>query len=158
MILRGRPRPVRRRLPAPLVAFLCDEENSPGRPILELRPESVTLDGRVEGTGVVIVPVEEYAAAQPDPLAGWEAGFLRHLDADHAALLPGLARLAGPGLPADWRVRPVLADARGLVLRASAPDGSEQHDVRLSFPTPAVCGCDAVEAFNALLDRSGQLH
>ena len=27
--------------------------------------------------GVLTVPVEEYAAAQPDPDAGWEAGFLR---------------------------------------------------------------------------------
>ena len=83
-------------------------------------------------------------------------GVPAHLTADHAALLPGLARLAGPGPPAGRRVRPVLADACGLVLRASAPDGSEQRDVRLAFPTPAACGCDAVEAFTGLLERSGQ--
>lgn len=154
--MRGRPQRVERHLSAPLVAFLSGEERSPGRPVLELRPESITLDSRVEGGGVDTVPVEQYAAAQPDALAGWEAWFVRHLDADHASLLPGLAQLADPDVPSGWRVRPLLADAGGLVLRASEPAGREQRDVRLAFPTPATCGCDAVEAFNQLLERSGQ--
>ncbi len=157
VVFRGRPRPVERRLPAQLVAFLCSDEPAPGRSLLELRPDSITLTWHVEceDPQPVPIPPKEYAEAQPDALAGWEAPFIRHLADDHAGLLPRLARAAGLAVPDDWRVQPVIADSDGLVLRATSPAGDHRRrDVRLRFPRPAACGCDAVEGFNALLDRA----
>ena len=157
VVLQGRIRPVRRRLPARLIAFLCGDQQSPGRPILELQPVSVVLQWNVENEdGIpVTVPLDRYAAARPDDLAGWEASFVRHLADDHANLLPRLARDAGLPVPEGWRVHPVVADVAGIVLRATpADDDRVRRDVRLAFDRPVTCGCDAVEAFNALLDRT----
>ncbi len=160
VVFRGRPRPVERRLPAQLVAFLCGDESAPGRSLLELRPDSITLTWHVEcdDPQPVPIPPQEYAEARPDALAGWETPFIRHLADDHAGLLPGLARAAGLAVTDDWRVQPVIADSDGLVLRATppGPDG-HRRDVRLRFPRPAACGCDAVEGFNELLDRAERL-
>ncbi len=153
VVMTGRPRPVERRLPPQLVSFLCGEETSPGRQLLELRPATVHLEWHVEGERAEAVDPEEYAVARPDPLAGWEGGFLRHLHADHSDLLGPLAERLGHDVGAHERLRPVLADAHGVVLRAVGIDGAS-HDVRLGFDRQATCGCDAVAAFNEWLART----
>lgn len=153
VVMTGRPRPVERRLPPQLVSFLCGEETSPGRRLMELRPDTIHLSWHVEGDHAEPVEPADYAAARPDPLAGWEGGFLRHLHADHADLLGPLAARLGHDVRAGDRLRPVLADAHGVVLRTVGDDGTS-HDVRLGFGRPAACGCDAVAAFNDWLART----
>ncbi|MCI0483893.1 MAG: DUF2470 domain-containing protein [candidate division NC10 bacterium] len=55
----------------------------------------------VGGFGVMgWVSVDEYARAQPDPLAGVASGILQHMNADHADALLLLARVFG-GVDAD---------------------------------------------------------
>lgn len=157
VVFGGRPRPVTRRLPAPLVSFLCDGESAPRRPLLELTPTSIQLRWHVETDGEPSTPVDlrDYADAQPDPMAGHEGTFVRHLDEEHASLLASLAAYAGAAVGEGGRVRPVLADSDGLVLRVSHDGHRPGHrDVRLRFDRPARCGCEAVESFNLLLERA----
>lgn len=153
VVMTGRPRPVSRRLPAPLVGFLCGEERAPGRQLLELSPQTIHLEWHVEGDLAQTVDPQEYAAARPDPLAGWEEGFLRHLADDHGDLLAPLAARLGHDVAPDERVRPVLADTDGVVLRVVDRSGCAR-DVRLGFDSPASCGCDVVAAFNGWLART----
>lgn len=119
------------------------------RPILRLRPETIQLqpDG-------VSVPADDYAAAGPDPLLGYEGQWLPHLARDHADVLVALALAADPTLDGlvlgPYAVTPYAVDRFGLVLRVRLHGGATR-DLRLDFPRPARCGCDVPPAFNDLL-------
>lgn len=116
-----------------------------------LVPDRVTLEWHVEAQGPVVpvtVDPRLYAFSPVDPLGGWEAGWVEHLAVDHEDVLRRLAgrtRLLGT----DAVVRPVLADSLGLVLRV-VEDG-RRRDVRIPFPRPVTCGCEAIRSLEQLV-------
>lgn len=83
------------------------------------------------GTGHV--EPDEYADAEPDPLAGHEAELLQHLAAAHGNDLCRLASVAGAPACED-RVVPVSLDRHGIRLRTGGPDRT--CDVRFEFEAP----------------------
>lgn len=121
-----------------------------GGVVVRLVPDSIALEWTVErrraGHPVVDVPAEEYAAAGVDALAGWQDGWITHLDAHHRETLRGL--VADRVQPVSV-VRPVLADERGLVLREHI--GTCRRDLRVPFPSSVRCGCEATRALRDLL-------
>lgn len=119
-------------------------------PILRLTPERVVLDWVHEGAeGPVAIAMEEYRQAVPDPLATQEQQWLPHLNRDHESLLHALVRHVRPDLPGTTRVRALVMDRYGVVLRPD--DGTA--DLRLCFPRPVACGCEVRAAFGAIVDR-----
>lgn len=101
-----------------------------GAALLVLAPASLVL---ADAEGTHPVRPEEFAAAEPDPFAGNEAAWLRHLELSHTDVVGALSR----HLPEDLRgghVRPLGLDRFGLRLRVEAVDAD--HDVRLAFSRP----------------------
>lgn len=84
----------------------------------------------------VSVDKDDYRAAEPDPLASWEADLLLALQHDRR-LVSRLQRLvlAGPGGRGARSAVPTRLDRSGLVVRLALADGS--RDVRLRFPHDA---------------------
>ncbi|WP_284303119.1 hypothetical protein [Mobilicoccus caccae] len=143
---RGRVELVTRPLPVPMRSMLgltCVE------PVLRFRPESVTVrEGMYGQTAPVPIDIGVYRDECEDRLAGWEGAWLTHLDAGHADAVRWLAATRMTLRP-EARVHPLLVDEEGVVLRVYQ-DGTIT-DLRLGFPWPALCGCSAVAAFDALL-------
>ncbi|MET7457393.1 DUF2470 domain-containing protein [Streptomyces sp. NPDC005574] len=106
-------------------------------------------------SGAVVVGVEEYAAAVPDPLALAEADLLGHLAGCHADAVERLTRLVDPGsLHGAVRVRPLAVDRHGLTLRV---ERARTHgDVRLPFHTPADDVPQLTERMHVLLTEAGR--
>ncbi|WP_374201897.1 DUF2470 domain-containing protein [Actinokineospora sp. PR83] len=101
-----------------------------GAALLKLVPASLVL---ADGEGTHPVPLDAFAAAEPDPFAAQEAGWLRHLEVSHTDVVGALVR----HLPEELRgghVRPLGLDRFGLRLRVEATDAD--HDVRLAFSRP----------------------
>lgn len=122
---------------------------SPGQPMACFAPDSVVLELASPGErSMIAVPVSEYAEAASDPLAGWEAVWIAHLDAAHGGSLRWLAQQHMPLTEAD-SVRGLQADSGGLTLRVYRPDA--QRDLRIDFAAPARCGCRAMGAFEDLV-------
>ena len=121
-----------------------------GGVVVRLAPESISLGWSVEQRrptpAAVEVVAEEYAAAGVDALAGWQDGWITHLDAHHRETLREL--VADRVQPVSL-VRPVLADERGLVLREYI--GTCRRDLRVPFPSAVRCGCEATRALRDLL-------
>lgn len=121
-----------------------------GDPVARLLPTTVGLEWFVEagtrpGEQVTIDP-QAYADAGIDALAGWADEWIAHLDVDHRDSLRDLvAHLVQPVAV----VRPVHADETGLVLREHV--GTCRRDIRVSFPQPVRCGCEATEALRTLV-------
>ena len=102
-----------------------------------------TVDVRlVELTGGsrVLVPVDEYRAAAPDPLWRVAPGVLRHLEQAHAADLVACVR--AHGMTAAECVIPRGLDRYGLEFRVLTAGGVAA--VRLSFPAGPVASLDGV--------------
>lgn len=121
-------------------------------PVVAFVPESVHVvpyDPARGWVAPVEVPLPDYEIALPDPLAGWEQGWLAHLAGHHESDLRELAD-GRVGLLADDVVRPLLADERGLTLRVYAAGGSPR-DIQVGFPRLARCGHDAVAALRTLV-------
>lgn len=137
-------------LPAGVAAHLGA---GPGRPVLRLRPHRVAIDWRVgtQQAGWQRVDPAAYAAARPDPLAGWEAGWTSHLDRDHPGLAAALARSVRPDLDPALVVRPLLVDRGGLTLRVDHGRGRTE-DLHLPLGREVRCGCDAKLALQELVD------
>ncbi|GAC85848.1 hypothetical protein GP2_043_00330 [Gordonia paraffinivorans NBRC 108238] len=117
-----------------------------GASMLRLQVETAVI---ASGAGAASVPAAELADATPDPFWECEAGWLAHLDADHADLVGQLARR----LPDDLRrgrVRPLGLDRFGIRFRIEGPAGDS--DVRLPFPRPV---SDVVELSRALRNLAG---
>ncbi|MGQ0840494.1 DUF2470 domain-containing protein [Actinokineospora sp.] len=101
-----------------------------GAALLRLVPVALVL---ADADGTHPVQAEEFAAAEPDPFAAQEAGWLRHLEVSHTDVVGALAR----HLPEHLRgghVRPLGLDRFGLRLRVEATDAD--HDIRLAFARP----------------------
>lgn len=91
---------------------------------------------------VVTVGGDDLAAAEPDPLAGAEAGLLSQLAGTHREVVDRLALLAPDRAACGAEaVLPLRIDRYGIVLRAEHAD--RDTDVRLPFATPLRTACDA---------------
>ncbi|MGI5520185.1 DUF2470 domain-containing protein [Micromonospora sp. CA-259024] len=98
--------------------------------VLDLATAELTVDGHT-----TCVDADEFAAAQPDPLAAVEADLLCHLDHHHPHTVEALSRLIpARHLQGVRQVRPVRLDRHGVVLRLELSKGD--LDVRLNFRAP----------------------
>ncbi|MBE1490708.1 DUF2470 domain-containing protein [Plantactinospora soyae] len=119
----------------PAVLDSCDDDavtallGLPPVALWAVEPDSV----HVERHGVAVeVPVEDYRAARPDPVAAVEAAHLARLVRHHRHVVHRFAALVDPALTASGaRLVPVAVDADGLTLRAETPH--RHHDIRLPF-------------------------
>lgn len=117
---------------------------------LAFRPTRVVLR---QSSGAVVVGLDEFAAAAPDPLAGAEARLLTHLADCHADAVERLTRLVDAGsLYGAVRVRPLAVDRHGLTLRI---ERARTHgDVRLPFHAPADDVAQLTERVHVLLAQA----
>jgi hypothetical protein len=141
------PVPVRHRIRARLwIAgwFGAEEEH------LAFRPTRVVLR---EPDGAVVVDLDEFAAAAPDPLATAEARLLTHLADCHPDAVERLTRLVEPeSLHGAVRVQPLAVDRHGLTLRI---ERTRAHgDVRLPFHRPADDVAQLTERMHVLLGQA----
>lgn len=104
-------------------------------------------------SGAVVIDLDEFAAAAPDPLAGAEARLLTHLAEAHPDAVEKLTRLVEPGsLHGVLRVQPLAVDRHGLTLRI---ERRRAHgDVRLPFHTPADGVAQLTERMHVLLAQA----
>ncbi|MEU6106012.1 DUF2470 domain-containing protein [Streptomyces flaveolus] len=141
------PVPVRSRIRARLWLagwFAADDGH------LAFRPTRVVLR---RPSGAVVVGLDEFAAAAPDPLACAEARLLTHLADCHADAVERLTRLVDAGsLHGAVRVRPLAVDRHGLTLRV---ERARTHgDVRLPFHAPADDVAQLTERMHVLLAQA----
>ncbi|MGY5060317.1 DUF2470 domain-containing protein [Streptomyces sp. 900105755] len=117
---------------------------------LVFRPTRVVLH---RPSGAVVVDLDEFAAARPDPLVGAEAELLTHLADSHPDAVERLTRLVeSESLHAATRVQPLAVDRHGLTLRI---ERTRAHgDVRLAFHTPADDVSQLTERMHALLAQA----
>ncbi|MBG0850741.1 DUF2470 domain-containing protein [Streptomyces spinoverrucosus] len=104
-------------------------------------------------SGAVVIDLDEFAAASPDPLATAEARLLTHLAEAHPDAVERLTRLVEPGsLYGVVRVQPLAVDRHGLTLRI---ERRRAHgDVRLPFHTPADGVAQLTERMHVLLAQA----
>ncbi|MFD7436151.1 DUF2470 domain-containing protein [Streptomyces sp. NPDC059861] len=104
-------------------------------------------------SGAVVIDLDEFAAAAPDPLAGAEARLLTHLAEAHPDAVERLTRLVEPGsLHGVVRVQPLAVDRHGLTLRI---ERRRAHgDVRLPFHMPADGLAQLTERMHVLLAQA----
>ncbi|EHN78341.1 hypothetical protein SMCF_2127 [Streptomyces coelicoflavus ZG0656] len=105
-------------------------------------------------SGAVVVDVDEFTAAAPDPLTLAEARLLTHLADCHDDAVQRLTRLVDPdSLHGAVRVRPLAVDRHGLTLRIERV--SDHGDVRLPFHAPADEIAQLTERVHVLLAQAG---
>jgi hypothetical protein len=104
-------------------------------------------------SGAVVVDLDEFAAAAPDPLATAEARLLTHLADCHADAVERLTRLVdADSLHGAVRVQPLAVDRHGMTLRI---ERARAHgDVRLAFHTPADDVAQLTERMHVLLTQA----
>ncbi|MEU1474744.1 DUF2470 domain-containing protein [Streptomyces sp. NPDC005760] len=104
-------------------------------------------------SGAVVVGLDEFADAAPDPLATAEARLLTHLADCHPDAVERLTRLVDPGsLHGAVRVQPLAVDRHGLTLRI---ERARTHgDVRLPFHAPADDVARLTERMHVLLTQA----
>ncbi|MEU1599363.1 DUF2470 domain-containing protein [Streptomyces sp. NPDC005708] len=106
--------------------------------------------------GVVVIDPEEYASAEPDPLAAAESGLLTHLADAHPDTVERLSRLVDPdSLHGAVRVQPLAVDRHGLTLRIERVQG--HGDVRLTFHKPADDVAQLTERMHVLLGQAARV-
>ncbi|MFC8065587.1 DUF2470 domain-containing protein [Streptomyces sp. NPDC057293] len=117
---------------------------------LAFRPTRVVLR---RPSGSVVVDLDEFAAAEPDPLALAEARLLTHLADCHGDAVERLTRLVeADSLHGAVRVRPLAVDRHGLTLRI---ERARAHgDVRLPFHAPADDVGQLTERVHVLLSQA----
>ena len=114
---------------------------------LRLDPARVTLR---TAAGSQDVGLDEFALAQPDPLAVEEAAMLTHLFDAHEDMVADLVVLAGSRLPHGVvRTLPLAVDRYGISLRCEYREG--HCDLRLLFPATARDAAEAGEQVRQLL-------
>ncbi|EGX54698.1 hypothetical protein SZN_36619 [Streptomyces zinciresistens K42] len=123
---------------------------SPQEGGLAFRPARVVLR---RACGPVVIGLDEFAAAEPDPLATAEARLLTHLADCHPDAVERLTRLVEPdSLHGAVRVQPLAVDRHGLTLRI---ERARSHgDVRLAFHRPADDVAQLTERMHVLLVRA----
>lgn len=110
-----------------------------GTALLRLEPGEVSVD---DLWGTALVEPDEFAAAEADPLAGYETELLQHLAAAHGAEVGLLCALVGAdGTSCEGGVArravaavPLALDRFGLRVRFSGDDTT--FDARFDFPEP----------------------
>ncbi|MFF5307782.1 DUF2470 domain-containing protein [Streptomyces massasporeus] len=104
-------------------------------------------------SGSVVVDLDEFAAAAPDPLTTAEARLLTHLADCHADAVERLTRLVdSDSLHGAVRVQPLAVDRHGLTLRI---ERARTHgDVRLAFHAPADDVAQLTERMHILLSQA----
>ncbi|MEV6177063.1 DUF2470 domain-containing protein [Streptomyces sp. NPDC052015] len=104
-------------------------------------------------SGAVVVDLDEFAAAAPDPLATAEAQLLTHLADAHPDAVERLTRLVQrDSLHGAVRVQPLAVDRHGLTLRI---ERARAHgDVRLPFHAPADDVGQLTERMHVLLGQA----
>ncbi|WP_210569869.1 DUF2470 domain-containing protein [Streptomyces sp. GESEQ-4] len=104
-------------------------------------------------TGAVVVDLDEFAAAAPDPLATAESRLLTHLADCHGDAVERLTRLVEPeSLHGAVKVQPLAVDRHGLTLRI---ERTRAHgDVRLAFHRPADDVAQLTERMHILLSQA----
>ena len=103
--------------------------------------------------GAVVVDLDEFAYADPDPLALAEAQLLTHLADAHPDAVERLTRLVEPdSLHGAVRVQPLAVDRHGLTLRIERMRG--HGDVRLPFHRPADDVGQLTERMHVLLTQA----
>ncbi|MGA6224706.1 DUF2470 domain-containing protein, partial [Streptomyces umbrinus] len=106
-----------------------------------------------EPGGAVVVDLDEFAIAEPDPLALAEAQLLTHLADAHPDAVERLTRLVEPdSLHGAVRVQPLAVDRHGLTLRIERARG--HGDVRLPFHRPADNVGQLTERMHVLLTQA----
>ncbi|MFJ9096964.1 DUF2470 domain-containing protein [Streptomyces sp. NPDC102405] len=122
----------------------------PGDGRLEFKATRVVLR---PPSGAVVVDLDEFAAAQPDPLATAEARLLTHLADCHPDAVERLTRLVdADSLHGAVRVQPLAVDRHGLTLRI---ERARAHgDVRLPFHAPADDVAQLTERMHVLLNQA----
>ncbi|MDT0433716.1 MULTISPECIES: DUF2470 domain-containing protein [Streptomyces] len=141
------PVPVRSRIRARLwlAGYFSPEENR-----LAFHPTRVVLR---PPTGAVVIDLDEFAAARPDPLATAEARLLTHLADCHGDAVERLTRLVDrESLHGTVRVQPLAVDRHGLTLRIERTSG--HGDVRLPFHAPADDVARLTERMHVLLTQA----
>ncbi|MFB8247076.1 DUF2470 domain-containing protein [Streptomyces sp. NPDC055952] len=104
-------------------------------------------------SGAVVVDLDDFAAAAPDPLTTAEARLLTHLADSHADAVERLTRLVDPGsLHGAVRVQPLSVDRHGLTLRIERV--RTHGDVRLAFHAPADGVAQLTERMHVLLGQA----
>ncbi|MEI7033811.1 DUF2470 domain-containing protein [Streptomyces pratensis] len=103
-----------------------------------------------DAEGRSFLTLEELEEAEPDPVAGGEAGMLTHLVDQHRELVPLLLRLVRPHPERGMtRAVPLAMDRYGVTLRLEYPGA--HHDARLPFPRPVTEIDQAGPQIHALL-------
>jgi hypothetical protein len=104
-------------------------------------------------SGAVVVDLDEFASAAPDPLATAEAQLLTHLADAHPDAVERLTRLVQrDSLHGVVRVQPLAVDRHGLTLRI---ERTRAHgDVRLPFHAPADDVGQLTERMHVLLTQA----
>jgi hypothetical protein len=104
-------------------------------PVSLLRFEPIEIRLELADRSPVDVDPDEFAEAEPDPVAAHEADVLQHLAAGHAVQVEALRSR----LPRGWRdadrIVPLRLHRRALVLRLER--GGLATDVALALPHPA---------------------
>ncbi|MGW1721308.1 DUF2470 domain-containing protein [Streptomyces sp. NPDC002306] len=104
-------------------------------------------------SGAVVVGLDEFAAAEPDPLATAEAHLLTHLADAHPDAVERLTRLVDPeSLHGVVRVLPLAVDRHGLTLRIE--QARAHGEVRLPFHAPADDVTQLTERMHVLLTQA----
>ncbi|GGV29951.1 DUF2470 domain-containing protein [Streptomyces spectabilis] len=117
---------------------------------LVFEPTAVVLHDTHGRTGV---DLEEFALADPDPLAHAESRLLTHLADSHPDAVEQLTRLiAAESLSGVVNVKPFAIDRHGLTLRLERV--SSQADVRLPFHAPVEDLGQVTECMHALLTKA----
>lgn len=117
---------------------------------LAFQPTRVVLR---QQSGAVLVDLDEFATAAPDPLATAEARLLTHLADCHGDAVERLTRLVDMGsLHGAVRVQPLAVDRHGLTLRIERVRTG--GDVRLPFHAPADDVAALTERMHVLLSQA----
>jgi len=105
-------------------------------------------------TGAVVIDLDEFAAAEPDPLALAEAQLLTHLADCHSDAVERLTRLVEPdSLHGAVRVQPLAVDRHGLTLRIERARRPRRRTTAV-FTRPPTRSPNLTERMHVLLTQA----
>jgi hypothetical protein len=158
----GRPRPLDGHVSATAVLEFAEANPVPElfdvdreMALYLLEPEHVSLARPGE---VVGVDVEDYMAADPDPLHEYERDLLLDLADHHRAEMERYFRRHLAAARVDWITSPraVRLDRYGFTLDVGLPDSAHCRWVRLAFARPVADRHDLAHRLHPVLFHSGR--